>query len=132
MLSDFRKNRNKSALSPLAFKVGGVLVLALILLLVVANLKIYRKKQQLNSQIENLENKIRNLKGENSNLMEGISSSDDEEYIEKIAREELNLQKPGEKTVSFVVSQNQESQNGNAKKNVFQSWLEWLGSLFDK
>lgn len=132
MVSDFKKNKNKNAFSPILFKLGAVLLLIVAVLLVVADIKVYQKKKQLNSQIKSLENKIAELKKENENLEKNISSIDDQSYIEKIAREELNLQKPGEKVVSFIETEGQKNQNDSSKKGILEVWLGWIGGIFKK
>lgn len=43
-----------------------------------------------------LENKIENLKEQKSNLEQGLEMADSDEYIEKIAREQLRMIKPNE------------------------------------
>lgn len=99
-------------------------------LLVVANVRIYKKKQQLNAQIQSLENKIAETKARNNELKVGIEKSNDEQYIEKVAREELDLQKPGESVFSFVKPEEENQEEKNKQKNIFQAWLGWIGGWF--
>lgn len=132
MVSDFKKNKNKNAFSSILFKLGAVLILIVAVLLVIADIKVYQKKKQLNAQIENLENKIAELKKENENLEKSISNIDDKNNIEKIAREELNLQKPGESVISFVTAETEQTNESTSQKNFFQNWLAWIGGIFKK
>ena len=109
--------------------VGGAVVLfSAVILLGVADIKVYQKRQKLISQIENLKNKIQDLQNKNDDLKKGIARADDDTYIEKVAREELNLQKPGEKVVSFVKSPNQQEENRKDQKIFLEIWLGWLGN----
>ena len=131
MITDFRKKQKRSSLKPLLILCGGILIFLLIILLVVANVRIYQKKKALALQIEALKNKIENTKNRSDELKEGIAKTDNEQYIEKIAREELDLQKPGEKVFSFVKSPSQEKEDGR-NKSFIKVWLGWLGGLFKK
>ena len=99
-------------------------------LLVIANIKIYKKKQQLTTQIQSLENKIQETKNRNEELKEGIVKSNDSQYIEKVAREELDLQKPGEKVFSFVKAKEEGKDEKNASKNIFQNLSAWIRGWF--
>src|SRR3989338_3246065 len=106
MLANFRKKRKIS--HQFLFKLGAILVLLACVFLIFTNIKIYQKRKQLNRQIEELENKIKATEQKNKDLEEGIVASENDTYIEKVAREELDLQKPGEKVFSFVRAENQQ------------------------
>ena len=80
---------------------GGVCLLIIAGVLVVANLRMYQKKRELDYQVTSLENKIQGMRQKNTQLEQGIAKSDDEQYIEKVAREELDMQKPREQMVFF-------------------------------
>lgn len=57
------------------------------------------KMNQLERDISAVENKIKQVESSNNKLKEEIKLLQTEEYIERRAREELNLVKPGEKVV---------------------------------
>ncbi len=132
MIANFRKNKSKNTFSYFIFKIGAVLILLLALLLVFVDFKILQKKKQFNEQVESLQKKIMELENSNANLEESISNSDNDVHIEKVAREELDLQKPGEKVVSFIMPQNQNQNNNLETKNILQIWLRWLSGIFKK
>jgi len=113
-------------------KVGMVLVLALLVCLAVADIKIYRRRRELNAQVAGLQSKIQQLKDQNAALKENTVRADDNAYVEKIAREELDLQLPGEKVISFVKASGQEADAGAKPPNILQSWLARLGGWFKK
>lgn len=129
MISDFKKKQNRPFKRFLLI-LGGILTLMVVILLVVANIKIYYKKKNLFSQIESLKGRVESIKNENENLRQGISDTNKEEYIEKVAREQLDLQKPGEKVVSFIKEDNQQQQNEEGEKNIFQVWFDWIGNAW--
>lgn len=132
MVSDFTKKQKKNPLNKFILISGGVLIVIIIISLVIVNIKIYQKREKLNSQVEILKNRIEDLKNSNSNIKEGISESDNNKYIERIAREELDLQKPGEKVISFIKEDNQIEKSDEKKKSILEVWLGWLGNLTKK
>ncbi|MFW6270181.1 MAG: FtsB family cell division protein [Bacillota bacterium] len=52
--------------------------------------------EQLNREMKQLENNLKEAKQKNEELETKLKRVDDEEYIEQIAREKLGLVKPGE------------------------------------
>ena len=56
----------------------------------------YRQIQKLQRELEQLENEISETKEKNTLLENQLEKVDDDEYIERIARERLGLVKPGE------------------------------------
>ena len=131
MLSNFRRKQKSTNPHPLLLKVGVVLILCICIVLIFINIRMFQKRSRLKHQVADLEAKIHDLKTSNTNLQEGISKSDDANYIEKVAREELDLQKPGEKVISFVKAPVQEEPSLE-QKSIWQAWLGWVGDWFKK
>ena len=129
MLTNFRKKQKGDGKNHILLKVGVVLILCISVALIFINIRMFQRRVQLNRQIDDLKTKIENLKNSNVNLKEGIEKSDDVNYIEKVAREELDLQKPGEKVFSFVKAPSQE-QEAVGGKNIWQAWLGWIWGKF--
>ena len=121
-MPDFNKKRNKNLYRHFLIKLGAVIIAVLVLLVVVADVKVYQRRRELSMQVESLQKKIEELKNKNGGLKEGLAKADDDAYIEKIAREELDLQKPGEKVISFVVG-DQLVQDDAMQKNGFTTWM---------
>jgi len=132
MLADFKKNKSISPSKKILFHSGGILILIIFVYIVIADIKIYQKRSEYLAQVESLKNQIQNLKDRNNDLKEGILKADEAEYVEKVAREELDLQKKGEKTVSFIMPQQQKSDSSNVNKSMWQAWLGWASELFKK
>jgi len=130
MIADFKKNKSKNLLHGIISKIGLGAILIVIVFLVIANVRVYQRKKQLNLQIEGIKSKIEDMKKQNIVLKQEAPNISDQEYIEEIAREELNLQKPGEKVISFVLSEDKPEQNNEEKKGVLDVWLGWLGNTF--
>lgn len=134
MITNFKNKRKRNLWPHFSFYFGGILILFIFVILVIANIKIYYKRQEYLAQVANLQNQIKDIQQRNENLKQGISKADDNQYIEKVAREELDLQKPGEKVVSFVMSQTQSQETNNQPKNIWQKWLNntwnWIKNKF--
>ena len=132
MIADFKKKQN-SLQGRFLLLLGGVIVLLIIILLIIANIKIYQKRRQLISRIQTLENKIQEVKEKNYDLKEGISNSDNDEYTERVAREELDLQKPGEKVFSFInEKESNKEENNTNKNNILKVWFKTIIGWFKK
>lgn len=128
MIAKFKKNKKQREgenifLSTLI----GLLVLLIIGFLIFQNIKISLKKNRLTAEVENLKRQIEELERKNQSLKAGISQAKDEEYIEKIAREELNLKKEREKTVAFVLPDNKNLKEKKKDSGWFpKRWWEWF------
>lgn len=128
MISDFskkQKGRDYNFIFLSAITVGCILIFAG---LIYGNVKIWQRRQALEKQLKNLQTKIEDLKKDNIAVEQGIASSEDKEYIEKIAREQLGLQKSGEKVIDFVNNKNQQTLDDD--KEVVKS-KNWLASLWN-
>jgi cell division protein FtsB len=128
MLSDFRKKqKGKFFFNKLLLKVAGILFVVIAGWLVFEDIKIYQKKKQLTAEILNYEKQIQQIQKRNQTLKDEIANSNNPDYIEKIAREEEGLQKPGEKVVSFVMPVRHQTQE--QKTNNFLDAKKWTGWL---
>ncbi len=132
MVTSFKKKRQVSPAKKLWIVVGAFALLICCGALAFANFRLYQTKKELNYQIKNLQSKVEDLHSGNEKLQKGISNSQDQQYIEKVAREELDLQQPGEKVVSFVAAEGPQAESGGNKGNALESWLGWVGGLFKK
>lgn len=133
MIADLKSKRKYNPWKGLLILAGGIIIFIILCLLVLDSVKIYKKRMELASQIQNLENKMQDIKNKNEELQQGALQVNDNQYIEKVAREELDLQKPGEKVFSFIMPQT-ENEGGDTAKNKLQHWLgsflNWLKYFF--
>jgi len=125
MVTDFKKNRKKNIFGYFLLRLGGLLVVCVVVALAVANVKIYQKRQEFSRQVASLEQQIQDIKNRNNDLEQDVKRANDDQYIEKVAREELDLQKPGEQAVSFVMPKTPEKKDDEGQ-NIAQGWLGWL------
>ena len=132
MIANFKKKQNRNPFKSFLLILGGILIFFIIVLLIIVDIRIYQKRDKLALQIKNLESKIRDIQSRNSYLRQDILKSNDEKYIEKVAREELDLQKQGEKAFSFVVPDKLQQRDEEQKRDVFQEWLGWLGNSWQR
>jgi cell division protein DivIC len=124
MIMNFSKKRKGEILTDkFLLKIGGVLLFTVVIVLIVADYRIYQKRQGLIKQIEEYNKQINEIKQKNANLKEQITQSNNDDYIEKVAREELNLQKPGESVVSFIMP---EKKIENQEQKLSNTWFGWL------
>jgi len=127
MITNFKKKENKSFSASNFLGIIAVVVILLITgFLVFANIQIKQKRDKLNQQVAAIEKQIKDLQNKNEEFREGISSYENEDYIEKVAREELSLQKQGEKVVGFILPPEQSEKNQG--KNFWrpESWWLWI------
>lgn len=137
MIADFNKKENRIfSGKKLLFKAVGIIFLAAIFLLIVADIKMYQKKQALISQIDNYQKQIEDIKKSSQNLRDEIANSDNVDYLEKLAYEQLGEQKPGEKQIIFVMPEGQPEQETESQNflDSFSGWLsgawQWIKNKF--
>ncbi len=130
-MPDFQK-KTKNPYRRFFINLGALAIVGILITLVVADVKVYQKHKELDTQVLGLKQKVENLKQQNAQLKEGMARQDDPAYIEKVAREELDLQLSGEKVISFVQASNQKAVTPATKPNVLQLWLGWIGGWFKK
>ncbi|MCX6720055.1 MAG: septum formation initiator family protein [Candidatus Staskawiczbacteria bacterium] len=127
MVANFNKKQK------LEFKIAGVVFLIIIAILFFADIRIYQKRKSLTLQINSYKKQIADVEKSSKTLKDEIANSNNEEYIEKIAYEQLGVQKPGEKQVIFIEPQKTETK-AVSKEAVWTSWFSeawtWIKSKF--
>jgi len=129
MISNFDK-KQKSGFwdKDFLWKALGFLLLGISVWFVFQDVKIYFEKKDFSAQLKSYSKQIEEIKKSNESLKERIENSDNPDYIEKVARDEINLQKPGEKVVSFVEAEEKEDVVKEAQNS--ESWLASLWNEF--
>ena len=132
MVANFKKKQKRDGpgsffSSPLV----KIVFLIIIVFLAFADIKVYKERKKLNLQIDSLKEKIQAIKDKNNTLEQGIARADDKNYIEKIAREELDLQIEDEKVVSFITPEPQQKEEINTNINYWnpRTWLGWISNI---
>jgi len=130
MVADFSKNENRKFFTAkLLYKVLGVGFLAGIVLLGIADFRMYKKKQELDSQILSYKKQIEEMQTSNQNLKDQIANADNKDYLEKLAYEQLNQQRPGEKEIIFIMPE-EKIQPDQEKQSLWDKVISWIKSLF--
>jgi cell division protein FtsB len=125
---DFKKKqKSEFILKAFFIRVGVFLIFAFAGILIVSDIKIYIQGRNLKQEVIKYENQLDQLKKQNKKLEEKIANSDNPDYIEKVAREEQDMQKEGETAVSFVFPENSNTKN-IAASGEFEN-LGWLASF---
>jgi len=125
---DFKKKqKSEFILKAFFIRVGVFLIFVFAGILIISDIKIYIQGRNLKQEVVKYENQLAQLKDQNKKLEEKIANSDNPDYIEKVAREEQDMQKEGETAVSFVFPENNNSKNA-AASGEFEN-LGWLASF---
>ena len=135
MVSNFNKKINSDPSSMVFFQIAGVLFLIIIVVLVIAVIKMYQKKYELQAEVAAYQQKISDIKKNSQTLKDEIANSGSNDYLEKIAYEQ-GLVRAGEREVIFTDSQ--EKPKVELKKQDFISsasgWFSsawsWIKSKF--
>jgi len=125
MIAKFRKN--KKSFSAKSFLVSLFLIifcLALIVFLSITNWKINQRRSELRTMLDQLKAQVQALEEKNKQLKENISYVQSQDYLEQVAREQLDMKKPGEEVV-VIQKEEQESKETKEKKtwwDIIKSW----------
>ncbi len=126
-LSSFTRKKDTSSRAIFFPIILGLMILATISFLIFSNLKINKKRVELNVRIENLKKGIKVLEREKQDLSAKIFQVGTEDYLEKEARERFNLKKPGEEVVVILSPEEGQEEKLGEQKSFWQRILEKLG-----
>ena len=106
-----------------------ILFVAIIGFLIISNLRVSKKRESFISQIEALKKEIQALEEKKEKLQAGIQESQSESFLEKEARERLNLKKPGEEVAAVLPPEEKKEVNPRElkEKNLWQKILDAIG-----
>lgn len=95
--------------------------------LLYSNAKIFQKRTDLGNELEKLDNSVETLSKEKDSLKFSLGETYSDEYLERVAREDLGMQKPGEKVV--VIKKSGSEEEKGKEDNVLQNIINWFNSL---
>jgi cell division protein FtsB len=128
MVAKFKRNKKGRSQSILFSILLGVFIFGIAGFLVISNLRISQRRTELNSQIELLNKELQELEEKNIELKAAIEQGVSPEYLEKVAREELNLKKEGEEAIVVKkITGQEEGEEAKKEKNLWQEFLEKIG-----
>ena len=117
MLSKFKKNKKAGSWKNALFSILlGIAILLVIVFLFFTNWKINQRRAVLTARIAALKEEIAILVQKNEELEKKKSQIEGEEYLEKVARDQLNLKKPGEEVVVVAKEKEKEEEITEEKK----------------
>ena len=106
---------------------AGIFIILFIAFLVNTNLKIGKRKAELSARIIDLKQKVDLLEKKNIELNNQKLYMESQEYLEEVAREQLDMKKLGEEVL--VVQKSIDEQEKKVENN---SWWEKIKSIFVK
>ncbi|MDD5696813.1 MAG: septum formation initiator family protein [Candidatus Pacebacteria bacterium] len=113
-----KRKKEKSILKDFTRKAKVFLSVAFVLFLVYTNIKIFVETQKGDKELKRIEAIIETLNKENERLNFELGNTDSQAYLEKVAREELGLQKPGEQVI--VIKKEGEGESAGKEGGRFQ------------
>ena len=100
-----------------------------IIFLFYSNIKMFQKRTDLDKNLESLDVTMQSLTEEKDSLNFSLGETNSDEYLERVAREDLGMQKLGEQVV--VIKKEASNKNGSTSSNDFISNIaNWIKGLF--
>jgi cell division protein FtsB len=103
-----------------------------IFFLLYSNIKMFQKRTELDKNLETLDSTIESMTKEKDSLSFSLGETDSSDYLERVAREDLGMQKPGEQVV-IIKKDSGIVENNNSNNNVLQiirGIVDWIKGLF--
>ncbi len=128
MLAKRRKKIKKKGFNFKKF--FGILVfICLFVFLLYSSINMLIKRMELQKELDALESQQEELLKERESLKFSLGEAYSEAYLEKIAREDLNLKKPGEKV--FVIKKEGEIiKENNSEEKAEETFIDKVQSFF--
>lgn len=121
-----RKKRSKAWQAILFSLISAIFIFGVIGFLIFYNWQISQRRTGLTERIEGLKAEIEFLEKRKKELEASASKAGQESHLEEVAREQLNLKKPGEEVVTILAPE-QEEKEALEEKNFWQRILEKIG-----
>lgn len=103
----------------------GFLFFIIVFFLIISNLKVNKRRNELNQRLETLKTELQILEERKQELEAGVSQTEDADYTEKLLREKGLYKKEGEEVVVILPSE-EERKEEPAEKSI---WEKILGKL---
>lgn len=137
MITKMKKNEKrfkkiKHWISLIASFSAGVLLVVFISWLIIGNLTMIKRRGDLQERIESLKEEIKELEERKSYFQAQISQIEDEEYLEEVAKNELDLRKEGETVVDFVLEEEPEEEEEKDEDSSLFDVFSSRESIFQK
>jgi len=103
----------------------------ILILIIYALIKNSGREEIVSNNTAKLSQEIQAIEKENRELAELIKYFSSSEFVDKEAREKLNMIKPGEKVVVVPQENNSEDWGNENEKNNLSNWRLWIKYLFE-
>jgi len=124
------KGKIKVDKKKISFLFWSIICLVFVVYLFYCNIKMFQKRTELSKSLKELNNNVESLTKEKEILSFRLGETYSEEYLEKVAREDLGMQKAGEKVVVIKKTDSGEDDKNNSNTNIINNIVEWFKSLF--
>lgn len=94
------------------------------------NWNINQRRTQLTARISALKEEIQILEQKNQELKEKMSEAGKEEYLEKVARDQLGMKAPGEEVVVVKKEEASATEGSAETMEEKKSWWEMIKGFF--
>lgn len=123
-----RKNKKENTIQGAIFAIAVAIITVLVtVFLVVSNWRINQRKTDLTQKAESLKKEIQMLEDKITNLKANATQTQNQEYLEQIARDNLGLKKEGEEVVVVTSEATTTEIKTEVKKNFWQKIWDKLG-----
>jgi hypothetical protein len=94
----------------------------------------FQKRTELDKNLEVLDSNVESLTKERDSLNFRLGETDSEAYLERVAREDLGMQKPGEQVVIIKKdgSIQKDNNSSNSVLKVISGVIDWIKGWFSK
>lgn len=130
MSSIVQRRKNKS--HRWAIWGGLFLLFFLVGLLGRMNWQAWQKEKQIAKRVNNLGRQVKVLQKKKEDFKRKIQEVNQKDYLEKVGREELNLQKPGEKAIAFIALPKKSLEKAPLELNWWQRFWKTVQEFFKR
>ena len=125
MITKSRKIKRGASYQTVMYSLLLLLLLSVVIgFLIFSNWRINKRRTELISKIQYLQQEIQVTEKKNQELKNGISEGSSQSYLEEIARSNLGLKKQGEEVVVVLPPPEKETESQKEEKGFWQRILE--------
>jgi len=124
------KGKIKVDKKKISFLFWSIICLVFVVYLFYCNVKMFQKRTELSKSLKELNTNVESLTKEKEILSFRLGETYSEEYLERVAREDLGMQKAGEKVVVIKKTDSGEDDKNNSNTNIINNIVEWFKGLF--
>lgn len=133
MIAKKKKLKKRKITNILISSLLALFILAFIFILVSSNLKLKKRRAKILEEIERTKAEIKELQMKKENYKTQIFQEQSKEFLEKVARQNFNLKKPGEEVAVIVEPEKEQNSSEvqpkkaeSPKKTFWRQFLEFF------